>query len=239
MEPSQNIRISIVIPVLNDTPALGALLLKIAAFKDQPLEIIVVDSAGDPAAAECCKQHHCSVVNSDKGRGNQLHAGAQRATGDVLWFLHADAEPPAHGIEAIRRAIRAGAVGGYFCFAFTGQRVWYKALLEHLINIRSRFGVPYGDQGLFIRQSIYLQTGGFPDSALFEEVPLVRAARRSGRFVALKTVIGVSPRRWERDGWIRRTLGNRLLALGYMLGISPATLARYYGLIKHQEQPEC
>jgi hypothetical protein len=40
--------------------------------------------------------------------------------------------------------------------------------------------------------------------------------------------MGVSPRRWERDGWIRRSLMNRLLALGFALGVAPDRLARMY-----------
>jgi hypothetical protein len=63
---------------------------------------------------------------------------------------------------------------------------------------------------------------------LFEEVPLVRALRRAGRFARVGATIGVSPRRWERDGWVRRTLENRVLALGYLAGISPRRLARRY-----------
>jgi hypothetical protein len=77
-------------------------------------------------------------------------------------------------------------------------------------------------------RAAYEQAGGFADAPLFEEVPLVRALRRAGRFDSVDAAIGVSPRRWERDGWVRRTLENRLLALAYMAGISPHRLARRY-----------
>ena len=109
-----------------------------------------------------------------------------------------------------------------------GKVTWYKRLLASFINIRARFGVPYGDQGLFIRNSNYMAMDGFRDAPLFEEVSLVKTARGLGNFVEIATPIGVSPRRWEQDGWFRRTLENRLLALGYMLGISPQTLSRRY-----------
>lgn len=239
MEPVHNINISIVIPVLGDTPALSALLDTLKSLDDPPLEIIVVDGADDPTLTDCCRHNSCIRLNTRAGRGHQLHSGALQASGNIIWFLHADAEPPADAIESIRRAVRAGAIGGYFRFRFTGKAKWYKSLLSALINLRCRFGTPYGDQGLFIRKTDYLNVGGFPDAALFEEVPLVRAARSAGRFVQLDTPIGVSPRRWERDGWIRRSLGNRLLAAGYMLGLPPETLARYYRDAVHREQPEC
>jgi len=228
MEPVRNINISIVIPVLGDQPALTSLLEILQSLDDAPLEIIVVDGANDPAVATCCRRFGCIRLNARPGRGHQLHGGALRASGNVIWFLHADAEPPREGLEAIRRAVRAGAIGGYFRFCFTGQPAWHKTLIALLTNIRCRLGTPYGDQGLFFRKDDYLQAGGFPNTALFEEVPLVRAIRSAGRFVQLDSYIGVSPRRWERDGWIRRTVGNRLLAFGYMFGLSPDKLARYY-----------
>jgi rSAM/selenodomain-associated transferase 2 len=239
MKPVHNINISIVIPVLGDTPELSALLNTLWSLDDKPLEIIVVDGANNPAVTDCCRQLNSICLNTRAGRGHQLHSGALRASGNVIWFLHADAEPTQDAIESIRRAVRAGSIGGYFKFHFIGQRAWYKSVIARLINIRCRFGTPYGDQGLFIRKSDYMQAGGFPDTNLFEEVPLVRAARSAGLFVQLDAPIGVSPRRWERDGWIRRTLGNRLLAIGYMLGLSPNTLARYYRFTAQEEQPEC
>ncbi len=239
MKPVHNIMISIVIPVLGDTPALSGLLDTLQYLDDKPLEIIVVDGANDAAVADCCRQHDCIHLNVRPGRGHQLHSGALRASGNVIWFLHADARPTQNSIESIRRSLRAGANGGYFRFRFTGKPGWHKSLIAALINFRCRFGTPYGDQGLFIRKADYLQAGGFPDTVLFEEVPLVRAARSAGRFVQLDASIGVSPRRWESDGWIRRTVGNRLLAIGYMFGLSPDTLARYYHAATRKEQPEC
>lgn len=239
MEPVRNINISIVIPVLGDAPVLSSLLDMLRSLDNEPLEVIVVDGAKDSAVADCCRHHGCINLNSRAGRGHQLHTGALRASGNVIWFLHADAEPSRDSIESIRRALRAGAIGGYFRFRFTGKPAWHKSLIAALINIRCRFGMPYGDQGLFFRKTDYLQAGGFPDTALFEEVPLVRATRSAGRFVQLATPLGVSPRRWERDGWIHRTISNRLLAVGYLLGLSPDTLARYYRFARHKEQPEC
>jgi rSAM/selenodomain-associated transferase 2 len=224
----KNLTVSVVIPVLDDLRSLTSTLEDFRSTTARPDEIIVIDGGRDSDCARLAMQHHCVYLRTRPGRGHQLHAGASCATGDIVWFLHADAYPPVAAIALIRDEIAAGAVGGFFRFRFAGPLTWYKRMLAWLINIRTRFGVPYGDQGLFIRRSIYAATGGFPDAPLFEEVALVKAARGDGRFVEISTPIGVSPRRWERDGWLRRTLANRLLALGYMLGISPRTLARRY-----------
>jgi hypothetical protein len=193
-----------------------------------PDEVIVVDGADDPVCAALCHDIHCIYLRSQPGRGRQLHAGAGRAGGEVVWFLHADAHPDSNSIPLIHAAIHNGAAGGYFRFRFTGRPAWHKRLLSGLINLRTTIGIPYGDQGLFLHREVYTAIGGFPDMPLFEEVPLVKAARQAGNFVRLPADIGVSPRRWERDGWMRRTLTNRTLAFGYFIGIPPTTLARRY-----------
>lgn len=220
--------ISVVIPVLHDTQLLGPLVGLLRTGVEAPAEIIVVDGSDQANCRELCRHLGCVHVATRAGRGHQLHAGARQARGEVLWFLHADATPPAGGIGRIRAAHAAGSIGGYFRFQFAGPPTWYKRALAATINLRARLGVPYGDQGLFVSRRAYEQAGGFPDQPLFEEVTLVRRLRRLGAFVPVNLPIGVSPRRWERDGWVWRSLANRLLALGYALGISPAWLARRY-----------
>jgi len=185
-----------------------------------------------------CELRGAHYVQSDPCRGQQLASGAEQSTGDILWFLHADSEPPADAPEQIRKHLQQGCNGGFFRFRFLGEPRWYKTLLQCAINLRVRIGTPYGDQGLFVRREAYAQSKGFELTPLFEEVRLVRELRRqpgSRGFHAMNTSIGVSPRRWERDGWLKRTVHNRYLALAFMLGVSPNKLVRQY---RTSEQPD-
>ncbi|MEQ1802114.1 MAG: TIGR04283 family arsenosugar biosynthesis glycosyltransferase [Gammaproteobacteria bacterium] len=220
--------VSVVIPVIGDNEMLGRLLARLRDLAAPPDEIVIVDGGSSAGCRSLARRFRCVYVGTRAGRGHQLHAGALRASGDVLWFLHADADPPEDGITLIRSRHLAGAAGGFFTFRFSGEPTWYKRTLAGLINWRTRFGTPYGDQGLFAGRANYDAAGGFADTPLFEEVPLVRALRRRGRFTRLAAPIGVSPRRWERDGWLWRSAGNRLLALAYMAGVPPRRLARRY-----------
>jgi rSAM/selenodomain-associated transferase 2 len=220
--------ISIVIPVLDDSAPLAVLVAHLRDMRTQPREIIVVDGGDDRELGELAARFDCTCLHARTGRGNQLHAGALHASGEAIWFLHADSEPAPDSIDRIAAALAGGAIGGFFSFRFSGPHAWYKSLLAALVNLRCAFGVPYGDQGLFILKSVYCDIGGFADVPLFEEVAFVNAARRAGRFERIDAPLGVSPRRWERDGWLRRTLQNRSLALAHAAGVSPSRLARRY-----------
>ncbi|NND55107.1 MAG: DUF2064 domain-containing protein [Gammaproteobacteria bacterium] len=224
----RQLRISVVVPAYRDTTALKTLLPHVGAMLSEHDEIIVVDGDNDGVCRDLCNDMSARYLTADSCRGQQLDTGARAATGDVFWFLHADSEPDADSVEHIRKAVANGAAGGYFRFRFLGPPAWYKSALEGLINWRSRVGVPYGDQGLFVVRHQYEAAGGFAHEPLFEEVGLVNALRNAAPFPQLDVEIGVSPRRWERDGWLRRTLHNRLLAIGHRLGIQPSSLARRY-----------
>ena len=119
---------------------------------------------------------------------------------------------------AIAIAIDSGALGGYFRWRPRGRRHWQETLLELGVRLRSQCGVPYGDQGLFVARETFEVCGGFAPTPLFEQVPLVKAVRRQGRFDALALPISVAEGPWARRGWLRHALSNRLLALGYIAG---------------------
>lgn len=219
---------SIIVPCYRDDEKLLQLLTRLRQFSIQSMEIIVVDAADSQYCAEICDRFQAKRIVGKPNRGQQLLDGAAQAQGDVLWFLHADAQLADDAVTAMTAAIASGAIGGYFRFRFAAPRARPAWFLEQAIALRCRFGVPYGDQGIFIARAAYRQIGGHAPWPLFEEVPLVRAARRLGKFVPLATPIFVDARRWHRDGWWRRTWKNRLLALRFMCGASPHRLAARY-----------
>ena len=222
------LRFSVIIPCYHDEGKLADLLCQLQQLPDSSLETIVVDGARDAACGRVCQQYGAQWLAAEPCRGQQLRMGAAVARGDALWFLHADNRLPPDPLSAMQLAFDQGAVGGYFRFRFDRPRAWPALLLEPAIAFRCRFGVPYGDQGLFMRRNAYWNAGGHSPWPLFEEVALIEGLRRQGRFVPVRQPIHVDPRRWHRDGWWRRTWVNRNLALAFARGVSPDSLAVRY-----------
>lgn len=221
-------KVSIIIPCYNDEQKLAQLLAQLQHLPHTPIEVIVVDGAASLACEKICKQYQAHWLPSEPCRGKQLLAGAATAQGDVLWFLHADAHVPTDPITVMQIALKKDALGGYFKFKFDAPRAWPAFILEPAIALRCRYGIPYGDQGLFMTKQAYVEAGGHAPWPLFEEVPLVKNLRKLGHFVALDTPLLVDPRRWQHDGWWHRTWENRKLALAFVRGNAPQKLAARY-----------
>ena len=221
--------VSVVLPVWRDETLLARGLDRLAPRDG--VEIVVACVLGEePRYAELREQHPSVVwVSAPRGRAAQMNAGAAKARGRWLLFLHADSVLPADWIDVIRDADRRpDVVAGAFRLALD-SRDWRARAIEAGVRIRvALFTMPYGDQALFVRRRALEQLGGYRDLPLMEDIDLVRRLKRVGRIVAAHSIVVTSARRWERDGWMRRSAQNVMLATRFVLGASPARLAQRY-----------
>ena len=153
--------VSIVIPVLNDAESLRRCLAALRADRASfTVEILVCDGGGDVRCSEVAREYGARYLVSAPGRAVQMNAGAEFATGEWIWFLHADCVPSAGSIDAIARV---DARRGWGCFR---HRIDAPGILLRLIeaadNLRAGLArLPYGDQGIFVRRALFCRVGGF------------------------------------------------------------------------------
>jgi rSAM/selenodomain-associated transferase 2 len=223
--------VSIVVPVLADRALASRLLSRIHA--DPRIEIVVVEAGAEAAhgpglAERTPGRPDVKLIRSAPGRARQMNAGAARASGEWLLFLHADSILPDDWLRAFADTITATTVGGWFRFALDDE-AWQARVIERGVALRVRvLGLPYGDQGLFLSRRAWTALAGFRDLPLMEDVDLVRRLARLGPVVEVPLAITTSARRWRRDGWLRRSARNLTLLGLYVLGVPPARLARWY-----------
>jgi rSAM/selenodomain-associated transferase 2 len=224
--------VTIVIPVLDDTAALASVLRWLP--HNRAVEIVVVDGGDPDESDESARQ--LRVMNTDvmwiqspSGRGAQMNRGAREGRGRWLLFLHADTRLGDDWIEALRAVdARPESVGGSFAFRLDTS-AWWARWIEWGVGVRVRFlNLPYGDQALFVRRAVFEDLGAFRELPLMEDVDFVVRLRKRGRLDHLRVPAVTSARRWERDGWLRRSLENAVLVLLFFAGLPPARLARRY-----------
>lgn len=221
--------VSVIVPVLDDVRCLERALESLG--DDSRVEIIVVNGGERTPAFIALEraEPHVRWPTSLPGRGRQMNVGAGIAQGDWLLFLHADTRLPAGWIEELARAgQRSSVVGGSFRFALDSSRSWARAL-ERGVALRVRLlNLPYGDQALFVRREVFTALGGYRELPLMEDVDFVRRMRLKGRLHHSTLPAVTSARRWETDGWIRRSVENVILVILFLAGVSPGWLAARY-----------
>jgi rSAM/selenodomain-associated transferase 2 len=220
--------ISVVIPVLNDSGELHTLLRSVGS--PPGVEVVVAHAGAPDETFTAARKERPDVrwVAAPAGRAVQMNAGASQATGRWLLFLHADTRLDPDWVGAIARLDADPIVGGSFRFALRSA-AWQARLIEWGVGLRVRvLGLPYGDQGIFVRREAFDRLNGYSQLPLMEDVDFIRRLRRHGALRHLDIPVHVSARRWERDGWSRRTLGNLRLVILYFLGADPDRLARAY-----------
>lgn len=241
-------QLSIIIPALNEAPAIAATLAALQPLRREGAEVIVVDGGSNDGTLRACAGLADQTMLGPRGRARQMNHGAARASGSLLLFLHADTQLPEAAPAAIFAALdvrdggahkgrserkgggaqRGGRDWGRFDVEIAGRSRWLR-VISACMNRRSRWsGIATGDQAMFVRRSLFLDVGGFPDQPLMEDIELSRRLRRCGPPACLRERVVTSGRRWEANGVWRTILLMWRLRLLYWLGVDAHKLAKAY-----------
>ncbi len=219
---------SFVIPVLNEAPHIAGLLQALAE-RFPAAERIVVDGGSTDATVAQALPYCTQLLLGERGRAAQMNLGARAASGDYLFFLHADSVPD-FGAQQLTACLAERPLWGFCRLRLSGRRPVLR-LVEWAINWRSRLsGIGTGDQMLLLRRDVFERNHGFAALPLMEDVELCTRLRRQARPRVLPLTVETSSRRWEQRGVVRTVLQMWALRLGFALGVAPACLSRaYYG----------
>jgi rSAM/selenodomain-associated transferase 2 len=222
-------RLSIIVPVLDEEACIGHTLASVRSELRHDDELLVADGGSSDRTRRIAEAGGAAVLDCERGRGLQMNAAAERASGDVLLFLHADTRLP-HGYrEALDTLLRDDGVRwGRFDIDFDEGGVLLK-LIARLISGRSRiFRSATGDQAIFVRRADFTAVGGYREATLFEDVDLARRLRARGRMGIPNGRAVTSSRRWRNRGVWWTTARMWTLKTLYLCGVPAERLARHY-----------
>lgn len=223
--------ISIIVPVLNEQKNIDNLLTQIQKLKGEK-EIIVVDGGSSDRTVEIASKK-AKVIQTQKNRSLQMNTGAKYATGKILWFLHADSKLDQYSLFAIKKCIDDGNIAGGFSIHFYDCNFGWKNIFMKLIATTSSLRVKllkvvFGDQGFFIKKSIFNKIEGFKKMPLMEDYEISKRIRKLGRVKLLKNKIGTSARRFSKNGILKTFLQMKRLQLRFLVNRNVNDLSKKY-----------
>jgi rSAM/selenodomain-associated transferase 2 len=220
-----SIPVSIIVPVYNEARTIERLLHDLCAL--HPSEVIVVDGGSEDGTAQRVGSW-ARLLRAPLGRASQMNAGARSASGEVLWFVHADVRVSERSLDAICQALAdASVAGGNFDVVYDGDDAAARAFTR-INRLRCRFGIFYGDSGIFCRRTVFAKMRGFREWPILEDYEFARRLRKLGKVAFLSEPIHPSPRRWQSAGLLATMWAWFWIQALYLAGVSPYWLARLY-----------
>jgi len=227
--------ISIIIPTYNEESVIEKTLQNLKKIDGiAETEIIVVDGRSSDRTVSIAK-NYANVISSAKGKAIQLNAGARAASGDILFFVHADMTLPPNVLKVIeKKIVREVCDGGGFASEFSSHNKKIKTL-GRLMNFRiinkeqSDKKIFYGDNGIFVKKTVFEKLGGFREIPIMEDYDFSIRLKKEYRVVKIdEPKIIVNPRRHINAGFIKTRFQWIVIRKLYKLGVSPFLLARWY-----------
>lgn len=220
-------RLSIVVPVLNEAAGIQEALLALEPLRSRGHEVIIADGGSTDTTVALAQPFADRVIASPRGRALQMNAGANASTGEAVLFLHADTRLPRDADRIIATALSQRCWGRFDVRIDSPHPVL--RVVSAMMNLRSRVtGVATGDQSIFVSRRVFEAAGGFPPIPLMEDVALSARLKQFGAPACLAAKVVTSARRWEQHGVLSTIFLMWRLRLMFHFGADPDSLARLY-----------
>lgn len=222
-------RLTIIVPMLNEVAQLPELFAHLLPFQRGGCEIIFADGGSSDSSAKLAELAGFGVIRCARGRAHQMNTAAEKASGEVLLFLHADTRLPEGAMQHATVALADGEhCWGHFDVCISG-RPFMLRVIGHMMNWRSRLtGIATGDQAIFVRRTEFEKLHGFPIQPLMEDVELCKRLLALSKPACLAQCVTTSGRRWENHGVWRTILLMWRLRWAYWRGVPASELAKAY-----------
>jgi rSAM/selenodomain-associated transferase 2 len=232
----QVIKISIIIPTLNERRNIVTLVHHLNESDHIDLcEIIVVDGGSSDGTVSEVQSLNVQLLHSEiASRATQMNLGASVATGEVLWFVHADVLPPKSFFNDIFHSIQIGYARGGYAFKFDSSRPLLR--FNSWMTKLNFFAFRGGDQTLYVSRSLWTELHGYDEKfVVMEEYDFMRRAESKGyKHDLMKGQVLVSARKYNENSYLKVQWVNLQAMMMFSKGLAPQSIKTYYNnALKH------
>jgi rSAM/selenodomain-associated transferase 2 len=221
------LKVSIIIPVLNEASTIRQLVNHFLTNLSETFEIIVVDGGSYDKTIEICKQLPVQLLTSKPSRAIQQNTGAKAAKYEYLYFVHSDTLPPKSVEKDLKKCIKSNIEAACYRSSFDTP-----SLLMKVNAFFTRFNFLVcrgGDQSLFINKKTFFDLGGFDESlVIMEEYPLIQKLMDKKLLHVIPKAITISARKYENRGWLKVNKANYKAFKLYRAGTDSKIIQKTY-----------
>jgi rSAM/selenodomain-associated transferase 2 len=227
-------KISVIIPTWNEGDRIGALIKFIFDHgRESIADVIISDGGSDDNTVQSASETRAIVLRKqERSRASQMNAGARIATGDILYFIHADVKLIDSFANDIINSVRSGYHAGCYRYVFdsTNTMLRINSYCTRFDGIMCRGG----DQTLFVLRSVFVDMNGFnPFYSIMEDYDFIIRLRKRYRFKIIPKSILVSARKYETNSWLRVQLANLCVFIMFFAGQTPEKMKSFYASALH------
>jgi rSAM/selenodomain-associated transferase 2 len=230
------LKISVIIPTLNEAANIQGIIEFILNHGNNSIaDLIVVDGGSKDATVKLAIQSGARVLISPmQSRASQMNLGARHATGDILYFVHADVKLLPTFVEDIRQSVSGMNASGCYRYRFDSDKVMLR--INGYCTRFDKLMCRGGDQTLFITKQAFENLGGYNEEYIvMEDYEFLIRLRKKIRFQIIPKEVNVSARKYENNSWLRVQVVNLLAFLLFYAKASPATIRKtYYKLLNYR-----
>jgi rSAM/selenodomain-associated transferase 2 len=222
-------KISIIIPTHNEAPSIGKLIAYLQLHgKDDIAEIISSDGGStDETLAIAEQSGSVALISPQKGRAAQMNYAVAKASGDILYFVHADSLPPVNFATDIIEAVNSGFDFGRYRTKFDSSNFLLK--INAWFTRFNWFMCYGGDQTLFVTKKLFTQSGGFKNELLImEEYEFCERLTKDYKYKIFADTTLISARKYEGRSWLKVQLANRKAVQLFKKGASQQEIVKTY-----------
>ncbi len=223
--------ISIIVPVLNEEKNIVEFQKQFKGFAGicgKDYEVIFSDGGSSDNTKELIDREYM-IIDSERGRANQLNTAIAFAKGETVVFLHCDSYLEGAAFGRMTKEVNRGLVFGCFKIRFESDHFVMK-MCGFFSNLRvSTRKIAFGDQGMVINKKILEHLGGVPKLDIMEDYQLSIIAKESG--IKLKQINGVittSDRRFKKNGIAKTMILMQRMQYWHRKGKSASELRKIY-----------
>jgi len=226
-------KLSIIVPTLNEANNLPLLLADLSLL-DEKFELIISDAGSEDMTRTIGELAGAKILHSkEANRGLQMKAGAKKAIGEWLLFIHADCRLNKSWVKKFKQHITKKCCKNYawfFNFKVNKKGLIFR-ILEIFVSIRSNLlKRPYGDQGLLITKELYELIGGYKDLKIMEDLEIILRLSKAKKIRSISIDLISDGRKWNKRNVIHNGIKNAILRYRWRRGEDTNILANDYYL---------